>query len=323
MAVRLGVVGSTVGARFGGGAADAPLAPDAPSTDPIAPWAAGGPAGAALARALDGFSPDTTGTDSLAGGPPERVNPWRVATVGGVTGVGAFAVLDYQRQQWWDTRSDRFRIVNDWDYARWADKVGHVYSSSFFTRSFRTALRWSGLPPRQARVWGAGIAWANMFYYEVLDGFGPTWGFSMGDLAANTVGVAFTTMQDAYPAANAVFLKASYWPSGREGKNFSDDYEGQTMWLTANPHRLVPTARRFLPPWLNVAVAYGARRSEGPNAEGALDQSALYLGLDFEPTGLPLKGPFWNTVLPLLRHVHFPAPALRLTPDAAFLPFAF
>ena len=68
----------------------------------------------------------------------------------------------------------------------------------------------------------------------------------------------------------------------------------------------------MLPPWLNVAVGYGAR--EGAVWSG-FDQSVVYVGFDFEPAGLPIQGKVWEALVPWLRLVHFPAPALRLSPD--------
>jgi hypothetical protein len=229
--------------------------------------------------------------------------------------------METQRRRWWADRSPTFHVQNAWEYVRWADKVGHVYSSSIQTRVYRSALRWSGVPEDEARLWGAVGGFTNMLFYEFLDGFGPQWGFSPGDAVANTLGVFLTAAQADDPAVDAFFLKMSYWPSGWEGKNLTDDYAGQTFWLTANPHRLAPdAAKRFLPPWLNLAVAYGARDLD---ERQFLTTSLVYVGLDLEPAGLPFRGKVWEALVPILRHVHFPGPAVRLTPDPAFVPFAF
>jgi hypothetical protein len=265
------------------------------------------------------------GVDSLRWGVPEagpEVSRWRIATVGLASGAAGLAVLETQRRRWWDDRSPRFRIMNDWEYVRWADKAGHVYSTSFFARFYRASFRWAGVPEHQAPLWGGIAAWTQMFYYEVLDGFGPQWGFSPGDLAANTVGAGLTTAQAYVPALNAFTVKASYWPSGWEGKNFTDDYAGQTFWLTANPHLLAPEGafKDALPEWLNVTVGYGARDLDEWEF---LTTSVVYVGLDIEPSILPFEGKAWDTVSGWLRYIHFPAPALRLTPNPALVLFAY
>ena len=262
------------------------------------------------------------GPDSLDAPPEaEGVNPWRIAAFTGGSAAAALAVMDTQRRRWWKDRSPHFRVANDWEYVRWADKLGHFYSSSLLTRGYRSALRWSGVSEEQARLWGAVGGLSNMLYYEILDGFGPQWGFSPGDMLFNTLGVFFTTLQADDPRFDAFFLKMTYWPSGWEGKNPTDDYAGQTAWLTANLHRLAPdAAKRYLPPWLNVAVAYGARDRD---ENDFLTTSLVYVGLDIEPAGLPIHGKVWDAITPILRYVHFPAPAVRLTPDPAFVPFAY
>ncbi|MDX1420957.1 MAG: DUF2279 domain-containing protein [Rubricoccaceae bacterium] len=263
---------------------------------------------------------DLLGADSLAI-EAAPVSAWRVAALAGATVGSAVVVLEAQRRRWWQDRSPRFRVANDWAYVRWADKVGHVYSSAIQTRIYRSTLRWAGVPEPEARLWGAVGGFANMLFYEILDGFGPQWGFSPGDAVANTLGVVLATAQADDPAFDAFFLKMSYWPSGWEGKNLTDDYAGQTFWLTANPHRLAPEAAKpFLPPWLNVAAGYGARDRD---ALDFLTTSVVYLGVDLEPAGLPFRGKVWDALVPILRHVHVPGPAVRLTPDPAFVPFAF
>ncbi|MEP0547540.1 MAG: DUF2279 domain-containing protein [Rhodothermales bacterium] len=264
---------------------------------------------------------DTTRQVALAE-PAPRLNYWRITAVAGLSAGAGLAVLETQRRRWWADRNPRFRILNDWDYVRWSDKAGHVYSSSIFTRFYRTSFRWAGLSERDAALWGAGAAWTQMFYYEVLDGFGPLWGFSPGDLAANTLGVGFTTAKEFVPALEPFSVKASYWPSGWEGKNFTDDYAGQTLWLTANLHGLAPDGalKEALPEWLNIAVGYGARDLD---EREYLTTSTVYLALDIEPTILPFEGKVWDTIAGWLHYGHFPAPGIRLTPRPAFVLVAY
>ena len=250
------------------------------------------------------------------------INRWKIAAVTGVSVGAGLGVLETQRRRWWEDRNPRFRILNDWEYVRWADKAGHIYSSSFFTRFYRSSFLWAGVPEDQAPLWGAAAAWTQMLYYEVLDGFGPQWGFSPGDLAANTVGVGLTTAQAYVPALNAFTVKASYWPSGWEGKNITDDYAGQTFWLTANPHMLAPEGafKEFMPEWLNVTVGYAARDLD---EREYLTTSYVYVGLDIEPSILPFRGHAWEAASKWLRYIHFPAPAIRLTPNPALVLLAY
>ncbi|MDX1439506.1 MAG: DUF2279 domain-containing protein, partial [Rubricoccaceae bacterium] len=187
----------------------------------------------------------------------DEVNTTRVLVVGGVATISAIAVLDIQRRRWWDERRPRFHIQNDWEYVRWSDKFGHFFSTSLFARGYNASLQWAGLPEQEAQIWATGLAWTNLLYYEILDGFGPRWGFSPGDILFNTAGAAFTYAQWRVPELEPYTLKVSYWPSGWEGKNPTDDYAGQTWWATANLRSaLGGKAANTIPAWLNVAVGY-------------------------------------------------------------------
>ncbi len=250
-----------------------------------------------------------------------EIRPWRLALVGGgALGVG-FAVMDVQRRRWWTERSPRFRIQNDWEYVLWSDKFGHVFSSSLYSRFYTTSLRWSGFSRDDAALYGAVAGWVQLLYYEALDGFGPIWGFSPGDLLFNTVGAGFTYAQHREPYLRAFDLKASYWPSGWEGKNLTDDYAGQTWWVTANLRGALPgrTGDAF-PPWLNLAVGYAARDLD---EREFLTTPYVYLGLDLELRGLPIDHPVWNAAVEWLRYIHLPAPAIRLTPRPALVLLAY
>lgn len=251
---------------------------------------------------------------------PRSTNYLKVAVIGGVSMAGVLGVMETQRRRWWENRSPEFRIRNDWEYVRWTDKFGHFYSTATFSRVYKTSLSWAGLSESRAELWAVGLAWTNMLYYEVLDGFGPQWGFSPGDLLFNTAGAAYTYAQWQLPALEPYDLKVSYWPSGWEGKNPTDDYAGQTWWVTANLHSALPhSVGQDLPPWLNLAVGYAARDLD---EREYLTTSYVYAGIDIELEKLPIDHPIWNAAVKWLRYLHLPSPAFRLTPNPAFVLFA-
>src|SRR5690606_20244097 len=134
--------------------------------------------------------PHLAASDTLLAPPREPgLNAWRVTAVAGASAGAALVVMETQRRRWWEDRSPSFRVANDWGYVRWADKLGHFYVAALQTRGYRSTLRWAGLSEDQARLWGAIGGFTNQLYYEVLDGYGPQWGFSPGDLVFNTLGV--------------------------------------------------------------------------------------------------------------------------------------
>jgi hypothetical protein len=272
-----------------------------------------------LGAEAETFLPDTTtrvslfdpGTRAFDFPPSSTFRPWRMATVAGASAAAAFATFEFQRTQYWSPGETRFRIINDWEYVKWTDKAGHFYSAALLSRAYRAGFRWSGMSEPQARLWGAAAGLANMMYYEVLDGFGPQWGFSPGDALFNTLGAGWAYAKWTVPALEPVDLKLSYRASGWEGRNITDDYEGHTWWLTANLKGIgAPT-----PDWLGLAVGYGVRDRD---ERDFLTTPHVYFGLDIDPSVLPIEGRLWDSLLPWLRHVRLPAPAVRLTPEPKF-----
>ncbi len=261
--------------------------------------------------------PDTLDSDVPDGSP--TINTSRVAAVGGLSlGIG-FGVMEIHRRVWWEDRNVQFRFHDNWSYSRWTDKFGHYFSSSFLTRYYATSLTWAGLQTPKAKAWGAGMAWASMLYYEILDGFGPTWGFSSGDLFFNTLGVGLTYAQWQIPGLTAYTLKVSYWPSG-EDEIVTADYAGITWWVTANLHTALPTnVGRKIPAWMNLAAGYAARE---PDEFGFLTSSVAYLGIDVDLAAMPIDHPVWNAAARWLRYIHVPMPAIRLTPNPTIVLFA-
>jgi hypothetical protein len=249
-----------------------------------------------------------------------RIRYDRLALVGGSAAVASFVAMEVQRRRWWQDRSTSFRVMNDWEYVLWADKLGHFFSTSLFARLYTASLRWSGVSERDALLWGTVAGWTQLLYYEILDGFGPQWGFSPGDVLFNTIGAAFTYAQGRMDYLQPFDMKVSYWPSGWEGKNFTDDYAGQTWWITVNPNRALGGRGEAFPGWLNLTVGYGARDR---NEMDFLTTPHVYLGVDLELRGLPIDHPLWNEAVEWLRYLHLPAPALRLTPRPMLLLFAF
>lgn len=297
-------------------------APDSARSDSSASGLDAAPEAPRLDTDLQGSSDSTAAGTANRSEREETDEPvhWPALAAGGAAMAGATVVFQVH-QTWWPRRRSSFRFQNDWAYVRSADKAGHATAGYLLARAYRGPLRWAGMDDTQAADWAAGVAWGQLLFHEAFDGFNPIQGFSVGDLAANTVGVGLAWGQSRVPALEAVSMKVSYWPSDWSGRSPIDDYAGQVYWLAANPHRLARgTVGRALPPWLNVAVGYGARTPVGPNTLGT---SLAYVGLDVDLGALPFHGPVWDAVRPWLRYVHVPAPAIRIVPDVGLDLFAY
>lgn len=256
-----------------------------------------------------------------------RVDPIRLAIVGGAS-AGAFVVGHVVLNDlWWKGERSDFHVTwtKDWRYALGADKLGHAVMPMIGVDIYRQAFEWTGMRRRPA-LWTAGsLAWLYMTYIEVRDGFSAEWGFSWGDMAANTLGVGWRVAEEYAPALRHVRWKVSYWPSSvyRAGGYGSivDDYESTFHWMSFDPEVLLPAAwREPWPDWLNIAVGHSV---EGIGAYDGSGSHAIYLSLDLDTEGLPGDSSFLRWLKRTLNYYHLPAPAIKVTPDVVWYGLKF
>ena len=112
----------------------------------------------------------------------------------GALWVGSMVALN---QAWYAhyPRSS-FHFFNDNHEWNQIDKVGHSWSAYWGTQFSSSLFRWSGMPRRKAAIYGAGMGIAYEGVIEILDGFSTKWGFSLGDMAANTSGSLLYATQE-------------------------------------------------------------------------------------------------------------------------------
>ncbi|MGE5796541.1 MAG: DUF2279 domain-containing protein [Ignavibacteria bacterium] len=254
-----------------------------------------------------------------------RINYKILAAVGGVTLTAGIALHIYQQNAWWKDQRRKFHITNDSYYALGIDKVGHFYAASLLAHLFSSGLEAANFQSEQAAIYGSIASLAFETYVEIEDGFGPDWGFSPGDFAADFLGAGFSLAQYYYPFLKNFQVKFSYYPSqefrdGLHKGNSIDDYEGQKYWLSLRVKNLLPdAASKFWPAFLNIAGGMGVRDLDGSGG----GQREFYISLDLDTEQIPLYGGVWQFIKNSLNYIHFPMPGLRITPDAAFFVFCF
>ncbi|MBR9978716.1 MAG: DUF2279 domain-containing protein [Bacteroidetes bacterium] len=296
-----------------------------------------------IIRSENVYKTDSPADDSLRAwrrggflGPPypfEVYNPedsqwkWgRVGIISGVLGATVTGVHIYQRNAWWSDRRTSFHFQHDSEYALNVDKLGHFYGGALGAFIGRKSLEWSGAS-RTTALWG-GTAMGALFqlYVEIEDGFAPDWGFSPGDAYANVLGAAWPIAQHYVPGLEHMHPKFSYWPSKavREGThtgNMIDDYEGQTMWMGIHLHGLLPQSLKpYWPEWLGIAVGVAVRnmpiRVDGQYVQHNPLERSIILALDYDMTKIiPGEGWFITALKEGLNFIHFPSPAIRISPD--------
>ncbi len=253
------------------------------------------------------------------------------AVVAGAFVGGNVALYEYFRRAWWSgDKADKFRI--NWERNepfRQADKFGHALGGYHLARASSDLLEVACVRSRRAAVWGAAYAAAFQLQIEIWDAKQAKYGFSPPDLIANTTGAAYAVVQQAYPklrhvkptfsyAASRAYKRRAQFKPYDVGAELRPtlDYSGQTYWMSANMHELLPEgARHFWPAPLRLSVGHSITDWVSPQTGGAqFARHELVLSVDIDPEQLPGENRVWKRVKHELSYYHFPAPALVLAP---------
>jgi hypothetical protein len=221
------------------------------------------------------------------------------------------------------------------------DKAGHVYSAYVESNASMEMWKWTGLNERKAAWIGALSGTAYQCIIEILDGFSPAYGFSVGDLSANILGSSAFLSQQLLWGDQKIKLKFSYRKKDYQepeliarandlyGKTnverFIKDYNAQTYWVTANIHSFFPETK--LPRWLNISVGYGAEGMFGGRKNIAVDETGnivfermdiqryrqWFLAPDVDLTRIKTNKKGVKVLLFFLNSFKFPAPALEFS----------
>ncbi len=232
-------------------------------------------------------------------------------------------------QLWYaDYPRSKFRIINDNDQWLQMDKMGHVFSSYQLGRIGANVLEWSGADQKDRLLYGATLGFAFLTTVEVFDGFSKEWGFSWGDMIANATGTGLYVGQELLWEEQRITLKYSFhqtrFASQRPDKLGSGlleealkDYNGQTYWLSANVHSFFRESN--IPPWLNVAIGYGAdgMLAGSDDFDNDLIKSPsrkrqYYLSLDVDLTKIRTDSHVMKTLFDVFNVIKLPFPTLEL-----------
>ena len=264
----------------------------------------------------------------------------RLVTAANIVGYGGTLIgLNYI---WYaNYPRSRFHFFND--DAEWLqmDKVGHIYSAYTESKATMEMWRWAGLS-RKKSIWIGGLSGvAYQSIIEILDGFSSEYGFSPGDFAANITGSAIFISQQLAWDEQKIKLKFSFHKRNygsdqlnnradviygkSEWERFIKDYNGQTYWASANLKSFFKDSK--LPPWLNIAVGYGAegmfgaRNNIATDANGVVtfDRSDIrryrewYLSPDIDLTKIKSKNKMVRVLLFVANSFKFPMPSLEFS----------
>lgn len=264
-------------------------------------------------------------------GHPRNEIALRRAGVAAAFVAGNGALYSYFKRAWWSgERADHFFFHADWDEDfRDQDKFGHAFGGYHLARIGNAFLRSTCISKSKAIAWSAAYAAVFQIQIEVYDGFYRKYGFSYADLLANTAGTALAVLHETHPATRAIKPTISYSKSAamRNADNIpgelrpSLDYSGQTYWLSANIHDLLPPeSKRYWPALVRVSVGHSITDWIDPKTGANIRaQRKILLSLDIDAEKLPGENRIWKTFKRQVGYIRLPAPALQITPTTEFI----
>jgi hypothetical protein len=257
--------------------------------------------------------------------------------------LGAMATVDLiaymaQREIWYREETTVFHtldFVNDWNKFQQMDKIGH-FTDAYFTSDLAGKLyRWSGFSGNTSVWLGAISGWFWMLQIEISDAFMAEWGFSWGDMLANTLGSGFYVLQQFnYDLLGGIHPKFSWHKSDawkenryyRDPQGLIEDYEGMTFWITVNPHHYFPDSwKATYPEWLApLGIAFGhSAKNIASNPWGG--HKEIFVGLDIDIRKIPI-GNDWDFLKFLkseLNFIRLPLPTIRFSKSGTWFGFYF
>ena len=242
-----------------------------------------------------------------------------------------------------DYPQSTFHLFNDGGEWMQVDKCGHVITANYISRIGYSTYRWAGVKENKAAWFGGLLGFAYMLNIEILDGFSSEWGFSLGDLAANTLGTMIFIGQQLAWHEQRLSLKYSFHQTKYAPynpnlmgdnliQNMIKDYNGHSYWISGNIHSFLPSKSKF-PKWLNIAVGYGAEGMTGAFGNTIIHNGQpvpeypryrrYFLSLDLDLTRIPTKSKLLRGIFTVLSFIKIPAPTLEYNSLGEFKLHAF
>lgn len=268
-----------------------------------------------------------------------KINPKRLAVVLGASALTLGASYLYVQNVWWKDNVQNFHFDNgpDYKYAKNIDKCAHVMGGLITAEVVHDALKWTGMKDNNAYLYSFVLGTAMHSFIELKDGFAPTYGFSVGDLAAGTFGSAIPYLKYKFPKLQALNYKFSYYQHDRyfydvprDGKaDWIDDYMNHTYWLTLSLNDWLKKGsklERVWPDFLCIAGGFGVDNTLNNYYLGVNEDKYKGIGNYEYFVSLDID---WRKIIPqktggqiilarTLNYIKIPMPTLRLGPTTQF-----
>jgi uncharacterized protein YfiM (DUF2279 family) len=227
-----------------------------------------------------------------------------------------------------DYPASNFHFFNDNGEWLQMDKFGHFGSAYYLGKWGMDLFSWTGMERKKAVLYGGSVGFVFLTTIEIFDGFSEQWGFSTGDMIANTAGTSMAIAQELLWDEQRIKVKFSFhqtdYPNYRSdllGENYTEnlfkDYNGQTYWLSGNIKSFIHRESKF-PTWLNFAIGYGAEGMTGANKNIELAgvekferYRQFYIAPDIDLTKIKTRNKTLKVVFGVLGFIKVPTPTLE------------
>ena len=225
-----------------------------------------------------------------------------------------------------------FHFFNDNKEWQQMDKVGHSFTAYTISRLAAALYQWSGIKPLPAAAYGTSVGMAFQTNIEVFDGFSSQWGFSAGDMIANTAGASIFLSQAAGWGDQRVMIKLSFHPTqysqyrpdelGQTAfQQMIKDYNGQTYWAAIAIAAFLPKGTK-VPGWACLDFGYSAEGMIGAVTNPAISDSSghqvsfdryrkYFVSLDVNLTKIPTNSAPLRAFLGAISFIKIPFPTLE------------
>lgn len=248
------------------------------------------------------------------------------------------AMLILQNTWYKDREIVPFHFYNDNKGYMQVDKFGHAFGAYAESYIGYKSLLNAGFSKTKALIFGGTLGFVLQAPIEIMDGIHEGWGFSWGDMAANAIGSGLVIGQELIFSEQLIKYKFSYWESSysRISNGFwgtstlsrlLKDYNGHTYWFSMPIGKLVANNR--IPPWLNIAVGYGANGMfgeyenissyNGVEIPETIRYRQYLISLDIDWTKIETRSKYLKIFFQGLTFVKLPFPALEFNSKGKFV----
>lgn len=264
-----------------------------------------------------------------------KISIYKAAAFTGAYYAGSMYILG---KTWYsDKERVPFHFYNDTGGYLQVDKFGHMFGSYVYSYIGFNSMLKLGATRKDALLYGSTLGFFLQLPIEIMDGLHEGYGFSWGDIAANTVGSALVCGQELLFKEQIVRCKFSYWGSNyAENSNgyfgntkkdqFFNDYNAHTYWFSVPFNKIA--WKQQIPGWLSFAFGYSANGMYGEfenitSYNGvAIPETERHrqylLSLDIDWTAIKTDSKLLNLLLKGMTFIKLPFPALEYNSKGQF-----